>query len=107
LLPRLEREHESTLAVAIDGLRRDATGHATHERRLAGEEAEIGAAEARRNAEALALAHHDVGAGAAGRLEQRECDRIAARDRERAALVRDRVDRRRRFEQAEEVRMLV
>ena len=63
-------------AVEVDGGADEAAGHAAHELVLGGEHAEVGAAEAERHAEPLPLAHDDVGAERARRLQHAEVHRI-------------------------------
>ena len=88
LLAGLEGEHESALAVDVLGLARDPPGHAADQRLGGGEEPERRAAEVESVAERLALADGDVDAALAGRLEQRERQRVARADRERSGGVR-------------------
>src|SRR3546814_4389501 len=74
-----ERQHETALAVGVDGFAAQAARHLTDIFALAGEEADIGAAELEPDADRLSLAHHDIGAHFAGRLNQAERDRSEER----------------------------
>ena len=53
LLARGEREHEAALAVAVDGLADEASGHLAHELFFRRDHAAVGAAVAERHAEGL------------------------------------------------------
>ena len=57
-------------------------------------------------AERLALADRDVGAALAGRPQNRERDRVAGDDDERAVLLRRRAERLDVLDRAQEVRLL-
>jgi hypothetical protein len=87
LLARLQREREAAGAVEIDGGADEAAGQAAHELVLGSEHAEVGAAEAERHPEPLALAHDDVRALAPRRLQHAEVDRIADHDQQGAGGV--------------------
>ncbi len=78
LLAGLQGEDEGASALGVDGLSDDAAGHLTHEFVGGAHVAKVGSAEAHGHAEALGLAHGDVGAPLAGCLEQGEvgCDAV-------------------------------
>ena len=62
LLPRAQRRDVGPAALGVDGLAHQAAGQAPHVLEPAGEQAEVGPAEAERRAEGLPLPHHHVGA---------------------------------------------
>ena len=76
LLARREREHEAAPSLAVHGLSDQAAGQVADEGHARRHEAEVRAAEADRDAEALGLAAHDVGAQLSGRAQQRERERL-------------------------------
>src|SRR3546814_13259575 len=78
LLAGRERQHETALAVCVDGFAAQAARHLTDIFALAGEEADIGAAELEPDADRLSLAHHDIGAHFPGRLNPPHRDRFGA-----------------------------
>ena len=67
LAQRIELFEDRTLlsAVAIDGLTHEMAGQAADMRHARGKDAEMRAAERRRNSQALPLGNHDVGAAGA------------------------------------------
>ena len=69
LLAGRERQHETAPAFRVDRLAAEAPGHLADELLTRGEQADVGPAEGQRVADRLALAHHDVGALRAGRLD--------------------------------------
>ena len=69
LLARLQRQHEPAPPVDVDGLPGDAPGHPTQVLLAGREEAERRTAEVEAVAERLPLAHRDVHAALARRLE--------------------------------------
>ncbi len=93
LLARLQRQPVGLVAVRVDAHADQATGHRTLELVLAGEVGRVRAAASHRHAEALRVADHDVGAGFARGLQQRQRQQVG-RDDERRALGMRRVDER-------------
>ncbi len=69
LLASGEGQHETALAVGIDGLAAEPTGHLPDELLARGHQAEIGAAEIECVADRLAFADHDIGTERTGRFE--------------------------------------
>ena len=106
LLARLQRQHEAALAVGVDGLARDATGHAADVALGRGEEPERRAAEVKPVAERLALADADVGAEVARRLEDPERQRIGGDDEQRAGALGCLGQRSEILDRSQEVRLL-
>ncbi len=89
LLAGLEREHEAAPPVHVLGLARDPTGHPPDEPLGGGEEPEARAAVVQPVAERLALAHADVGAHLARRLEDAQRKRVrGAHEQRPGALAR-------------------
>ena len=86
LFARGERQHEAALAISVDRFAAEAAWHLAQEFRLAGEETDIGAAEAERHADRLAFADRNVGAHFAGRLHEAERDDFGEHGDEQRAL---------------------
>ena len=105
LLARLQRQHETAIAVEVGRLAHDPAGHAADEVRARGEEAVVRAAVALRVAHRLPLADRQVAAVGAGRLEDAERGQVDVRDRERPGVASCSCEGRCVLEAAEEVRL--
>ena len=84
LLARLQRQPVRGLPVHVHAHAHKAPGQRALERVLARHVGGVRAAGAHGHAQALRVAHHDVGAHLAGRLEQREGQQVGGKDRGRA-----------------------
>ena len=105
LLARGEREHEAAAPCGVGGLSGEAAGHLAHEFFARGDDADVRAAVARRNAERLAFHGDDV--GLRGRANDAERNGFGdGRDEQSARSVRGFGERGQFFQHAEEVRRL-
>ena len=89
LLACLQGEHKGALAAAVPGHAHDASGHLADEFLGAAHVAHIRTAERHGDAEALAVAHGDVGAPLAGCLQQGEVGDDAVEHKQGLGLVDD------------------
>ena len=90
LLARLQRQDEGAAAGGVDRLPDDAARHLAHVLHPRREKADVGAAEAQRQPERLALADDDVGAELPRRPQEAEAHRVGADDEQGAGGVRRR-----------------
>ena len=87
LLARAQGHHVSASPVLIHRLADDAPGDLAHVLAARGEEAQVRPAEAERDAQRLPLAHDDVRAQRARRLEQAQSERVSHDAQQRAGGV--------------------
>ena len=107
LLAGRQRQHPAPVALGIERLAGEAAGHLADEFLPAGEQPDIGAAEAQRVAQRLALRGDDIGPHLARRAHQAERDDLGDRDDEqRAGPVAGLGERRQVVQAAEEVGVL-
>ncbi len=103
LLARPQRHHERPSAIEVGRLADQPAGDLSDQRLGRGQDAEVGAAVLRGDAEGLALAGRDVGAVFAGRRQDGQRDRLDDGHEERSGGMRQPPDLGHRLEDAEGV----
>ena len=102
LLPGAQGGDVGTPAFGVDGLPHQPSRQAPHVGPGAGEQPEVGPAEAKRHAQGLALPHHHVGAPVARRAQDAGADGVEGHDQQRAGAVAHGTRRGQVFEAAQD-----
>ena len=106
LLSRLQRQHEARPSLRVHRAPHDAAGHLPEVLLATGEETHVGAAEAQRRPQRLALARHDVGAELSGRRQHPQGDRVDRHHQQGVGVVGRTPVRLQALHRSQEVRVL-